>query len=156
MATHDIAVRPLTATDHAGWAPLWQGYLEFYETVLADEVTDATWARVSGGDAAMGGLVAEDEVGLVGLAHYVVHPTTWTVAPACYLEDLFVVPQRRSQGLGRALIEQLAALGREQGWSGIHWLTGEDNVTGMRLYDRVATRTNWVRYELDLPAPPAG
>jgi GNAT superfamily N-acetyltransferase len=145
-----VVIRSVDPGDRSGWEPLWAGYLDFYETQLADEVTAATWRRITGGDDAMGCLVAEDDGDLVGFAHYVLHPTTWTVTSACYLEDLFVAPHLRGGGIGRSLIEALAQRGRDAGWSGIHWLTAHDNHVGMRLYDRVATRTQWVRYELDL------
>jgi GNAT superfamily N-acetyltransferase len=47
----------------------------------------------------------EDEV--VGFTIAVVHPGSWTLAPVCYLEDLFVDPAARGRGIGRALIEDL-------------------------------------------------
>ena len=145
-----VTVRPVEDRDRGGWEPLWSGYLDFYETALDAGVTDATWQRITGGDTAMGALVADSGSELVGLAHYVLHPTTWTVAPACYLEDLFVAPQHRGAGVGRSLITGLADRGRASGWSGIHWITAHDNAPGMRLYDALATRTRWVRYEMDL------
>ena len=145
-----VEVRAIEPADRAGWEPLWAGYLDFYDTHLHAAVTEATWNRINGGDAAMGALVAVDGGGPVGFAHYVLHPTTWTITPACYLEDLFVAPQQRGGGVGRQLITTLAARGRDAGWSGLHWLTAHDNTAGMRLYDRVARRTQWVRYELDL------
>ena len=145
-----VEIRSLAARDREGWEPLWAGYLDFYEAKLDAAVTDATWHRIIGGGPAMGALVAENEGQLVGLAHFVLHLTTWTVTPACYLEDLFVVPRQRGTGVGRALIAGLADRGRAAGWSGIHWLTASDNTTGTTLYDRVARRTQWVRYELNL------
>ena len=42
---------------------------------------------------------------LVGIVHYLFHPVTWSIAPRCYLEDLFVSPDARGSGAGRALIE---------------------------------------------------
>ena len=143
-------IRPVVRADRLAWEPLWQGYLDFYGTALAPEVTDLTWDRLCGADATMSAFVAEDAGALTGFVHVVVHPTTWTTGPACYLEDLFVRSDQRGQGTGRALIEHLVAVARERGWSGIHWLTAHDNTVGMRLYDRLARRTSWVRYEIDL------
>lgn len=141
------AVRP---EDRAEWEPLWQGYLDFYAAALDPVVTDSTWGRITDSDSAVDGLVAVGDHGLVGLLHYVLHPTTWTMAPACYLEDLFVQPAARGAGMGHALITALTDLARTQGWSSIHWITAQDNAAGMRLYDRIARRTTWVRYEIDL------
>ena len=143
-------VRAVGPGDRRQWEPLWRGYLDFYETALDPEVTDATWSRITTGDPAVGGLVAAGDQGLVGLLHYVLHPTTWTTTAACYLEDLFVAPEARGAGVGHALITALTDMARYEGWSGIHWITGHDNVAGMRLYDRVARRTTWVRYEIDV------
>lgn len=145
-----VDVRPLASADRVAWDPLWRGYLDFYETALAEDVNDLTFARLTGDESAMGALVADDGGLLVGFAHYVVHPTTWTRTPACYLEDLFVASSSRGTGVGHALIDALATLARSQSWSGIHWITAADNAAGMRLYDRVAQRTTWVRYEIDL------
>jgi GNAT superfamily N-acetyltransferase len=132
-------VRRLVPGDRAQWEPLWQGYLTFYESSLSQRTTDSTFAR----------LLDDDNMGaLVGLAHYVVHPTTWDTRPVCYLEDLFVDPSQRGAGVGRALIESLRDIGRREGWAEIYWMTAADNVTARRLYDRVAQLGNWVRYEM--------
>lgn len=145
-----LNVRTFDPADRPGWEPLWAGYLTFYGATVAPEVTDHTWQRLLGGSDSIGGFVAEDDGRLIGFTHYVLHPTTWTIEPACYLEDLFVAPDRRGSGVGHALITHLAEVGRERNWSGVHWITGHDNDAGMRLYDRLARRTRWVRYEMDL------
>ena len=49
-----MIVRPLAADDRVGWEPLWQGYLQFYETRIAPEVSDLTFARLTGGRDPMG------------------------------------------------------------------------------------------------------
>jgi GNAT superfamily N-acetyltransferase len=143
-------VRPLAAGDRAAWEPLWAGYLDFYATELPAATTAATFERLTGDEPAMAGLVAEADGRVVGFLHYVLHPTTWTTGPACYLEDLYVAPEQRGTGAGRALISALVAHARRGGWSGIHWMTAADNATAMHLYDRLATKTSWVRYEIDL------
>ncbi|HLA30425.1 MAG TPA: GNAT family N-acetyltransferase, partial [Pseudomonas sp.] len=40
-----IEIRPVTPADHAAWLPLWQGYLDFYQTELPAEVSAMTWQR---------------------------------------------------------------------------------------------------------------
>lgn len=148
-----FTVRDLEVGDRPRWDELWALYLDFYGVELDPEVSDATFARVTGSDARMGGLAAVDGDGLVvGLAHYVVQPTTWSVRDDVYLEDLVVDPRHRGGGAGRALIEALADLGRARGWRDLHWLTAADNHTARRLYDRVGTLSEFVRYEISLHA----
>lgn len=152
MTVRSPQVRHVAAADRRRWEQLWLGYLTFYDSSVPQHVTDATFARLLE-DGPVGGLVAVDaDDRVVGLAHYVVHPTTWDTRPTCYLEDLFVAPDQRGGGAGRALIEHLAALGRHQGWAGVYWMTADDNAVARRLYDRLAEVGNWVRYEIDLPA----
>ena len=151
-----VAVRDLRAEDRAGWEPLWRGYLEFYGAVVADDVTDLTFQRMldpgpenNGGD--MFCIVAEqagpDGVGvLVGLVQCVLHRSTWTAAPYCYLQDLFVSPDARDQGVGRALIEAVYARAEDHGAARVYWLTHETNATARVLYDAVAVRSGFIQY----------
>ena len=149
-------VRPIVAADEPGWQKLWAGYLAFYRHALAPEITKATWRRVlHPGREAMIGRVAELDGRLVGLLHAVVHANTWAAAPVTYLEDLYVDADARRAGIGRALVEHLAAEGRRAGWRRIYWRTAADNATAQSLYDRLAKRSGWVTYELDLTDPKA-
>jgi len=45
-----LTIRPLTAADRAGWDPLWQGYLTFYKASIASDISDVTFARLTGGE----------------------------------------------------------------------------------------------------------
>src|SRR5579859_5289617 len=100
-----MIIRPLVAVDRAGWAPLWQGYLEFYKAQVSAQVTDITYARLTGGQEPMGGIVAEDAGRLIGITHWIQHRSCWTAGDYCYLQDLFVANDRRGGGIGRKLIE---------------------------------------------------
>jgi ribosomal protein S18 acetylase RimI-like enzyme len=146
-----VPVRDLREQDRAVWRTLWAGYLEFYEAEIADEVTDATWQRLIEGRGDVGALVAVDTHDLlIGFAHYVVHPTSWDSRPVGYLEDLFVHPDHRGRAVGRALIDRVVQLGQMRGWAEVYWITAADNEAARRLYRRVATETDWVRYEIPL------
>jgi GNAT superfamily N-acetyltransferase len=146
-----VLVRPLEAADEAAWRELWNGYLTFYRKVLSADITAATWRRLLDPvETHMLGRVAVVEGKVVGLLHAVVHPNTWSMAPLCYLEDLYVAASARGRGAGRALIEDLADEGRRAEWLRIYWRTAADNATAQTLYDKLARRSHWVTYELDL------
>jgi GNAT superfamily N-acetyltransferase len=146
-----MIIRPLAAVDRARWEPLWQGYLEFYKADVAPEVSDVTFARLTGGREPMGGFVAVDSnaaVGdaAVGIVHWLTHRSCWTIEDYCYLQDLFVAPGRRGDGIGRKLIEAVYDKARELRCSRVYWHTHETNVVAMRLYDGVADRPGFVQY----------
>ncbi|MFV2035416.1 MAG: N-acetyltransferase family protein [Halocynthiibacter sp.] len=145
-------VRIANANDKSAWQALWRSYQDFYEIELEDTINDITWDRIIGDDTPeMGALLVETTGGqVVGLLNYVIHNITWSAAPVCYLEDLFVDPDARGGGAARALIEHLSTMGRTAGWVRIYWHTARDNSQAQILYNKVAERTGWVRYDLDL------
>ena len=149
MTKSPLTVRPIVAADRKAWDEMWAGYLTFYETELEFEVSDNTFARLLSGE--LIGLIAVNDDGrALGFTHAVLHAGTWSPKPVCYLEDLFVRDHARGLGAGRALIEALAERGRREGWLRIYWQTAQDNKTAQALYDKLATRTDWLRYDLDL------
>jgi GNAT superfamily N-acetyltransferase len=141
-----MLLRPLAAADRAAWEPLWQGYLAFYKSAIAPEVTETTFARLTSGVEPVGGFVADDAGTLVGIAHWISHRSCWTVGDYIYLQDLFVSPEQRGGGIGRQLIEAVYAKAEELGCARVHWLTHETNTTAMQLYNKVADRSGFVQY----------
>jgi GNAT superfamily N-acetyltransferase len=140
-------IRELRTEDREAWEPLWRGYLDFYRATVGDAVTQRTFERVSGGDADFHGLVALDAHGtIVGFAHAVFHPATWSAGPYCYLEDLYVERAGRGTGAGRALIEAVYAEADRRGAGRVYWHTQEYNGAARSLYDTVAHRTSFVMY----------
>lgn len=146
MSSHELVVRLLRADDELAWRRLWAGYLEFYQSTLPDAVTDATWTKLTGGDAAFLGTVAELDGEVVGIANSVLHATTWSESLFCYLNDLYVDPEVRGKGIGKLLIDDLLAKAEAQGWARVYWSTKEDNAVARRLYDRYGEADGFVRY----------
>ncbi len=146
----ETVVRPVRPGDREMWEPLWQGYLTFYQATLAPDVTEATWRRFFDPLEGLGAFVAERDGHLIGLAHYLLHRSTWAPVCYCYLEDLFVEPSVRGGGAGRALIAAVEAAARDAGASRLYWITDETNQTAQRLYDKVAERPGVVQYRKKL------
>jgi GNAT superfamily N-acetyltransferase len=142
-----IEIRPLTAADEAAWRGLWADYLAFYETRLAEPVYASTFARLLAPDPGeFRGLIARVDGVPRGIAHYLFHRHAWKIENVCYLQDLFVAPEARGRGLGRALIREVYARADAEGAPQVYWLTQDFNTTARALYDRVARLTPFVRY----------
>lgn len=144
---HRATVRPLQPEDEAAWRTLWRGYLAFYETELPDEVYASTFARLTDPEVTdYHGLLALSDGAPVGLAHYIFHRHGWQIEDICYLQDLYVAPEVRGAGAGRALIEAVYAAADAAGRPNVYWLTQTFNTTARQLYDRVASVTPFVKY----------
>ncbi|MDI7774163.1 GNAT family N-acetyltransferase [Asticcacaulis sp. EMRT-3] len=132
--------------DKAAWWPLWQAYLAFYENPLPDDLSELTFARCLDPASGMELRLAKQDGETVGFALCVYHPSSWSRSGYCYLEDLYVTEAARGQGVGRALIEAVAAGASERGAEKLYWQTHEHNATARALYDQVATKTDFVSY----------
>jgi GNAT superfamily N-acetyltransferase len=140
-------VRPLLAEDEPAWRRLWRGYLDFYRTALPEAVYAASFGRLVDPEVAdYRGLIALRGHAPVGLAHCIFHRHGWQIENICYLQDLYVAPEARGTGAGRALIEGVYAAADAAGARGVYWLTDASNSTARRLYDRVGTATPFIKY----------
>ncbi|KPA22887.1 Acetyltransferase (GNAT) family protein [Shimia sp. SK013] len=143
-----VSVRPLSTADEADWRRLWTDYLTFYETSAPEEVYETTFARLLGDDPQdFTCLIAEVDGTPVGLTHYLFHRHAWKIENVCYLQDLYADPAVRGQGIGRALIEAVYAAADAAGTQSVYWLTQDFNATARQLYDRVAVKTPFIRYQ---------
>jgi GNAT superfamily N-acetyltransferase len=143
-------IRDAKAADEASWRRLWAGYCGFYRSVVLPQVTDATWRRILDPGASIFGRIAEQDGAVVGFANCVMHEGTWASGSICYLEDLFVDPKVRGQGVGRLLLQDLVDLGKSRGWEYLYWHTQAGNATARRLYDRFAAVDDFVKYRVAL------
>ena len=139
-------VRMASPADFEAWLPLWRGYQVFYAADIADAVTRETWRRFHDPSEPMHAAVAELDGRIAGIVHYIEHRSCWTTGNYMYLQDLFVDPAVRGQGLGRALIEHVYAEAAARGCARVWWLTHESNTDAMVLYDRVADKSGFVQY----------
>ena len=146
-----LVIRPLGPSDRPGWEPLWNSYCDFYGESLPETTTDTTWQRLIDPQAPMGGYLACDPDGTVlGFAHFVLHPHTWSPKTLCYLEDLYVTPSARGRNVGYSLIDFLWRLAETEGWGRLYWHTETTNAAARRLYDRFRPADGYVRYTITL------
>jgi ribosomal protein S18 acetylase RimI-like enzyme len=147
MMQDRIDIRPLQTGDQAAWAPLWTAYLAFYGVARPQAIHDLTFARYTDpGRDDMRGWLARLGEQAVGLVHAIVHPHGWQSEPVTYLQDLYTAPAVRGRGVGRALIETVYADADARGAPAVYWLTQAGNAAARRLYDRIATKTDFIKY----------
>ncbi len=145
-----LSIRAIEEKDKDQWLKLWAGYLEFYKSTISSEQTELTWKRLINNELKMFGFVAESEEGVIGFTHCLFRPSTWTETDYCYLEDLFVDPNIRGKGIGRALINKVVELAKEKKSKRVYWTTQEFNKTARVLYDSITPVSEFVQYRLPI------
>lgn len=144
---NSVSIRPLQDGDFQAWKHLWHAYLEFYDTTVEDIVYETSFSRMlSDQNLSQNALVAEQDGVLVGVTHYIFHPHNWKIEDVCYLQDLYVVPESRGGGVGRALIEAVYTASDARDISTVYWLTQDFNKPARRLYDYIGVVTPFIKY----------
>lgn len=132
--------------------PLIAAYQRFYEAEeIDDERNRAFFSRflAPSDDGLLLGAWLDGK--LVGYACLYWSFTSIAPAETVLMNDLYVEPATRGEGVGRALIEASAAVARERGAQRLEWMTAPSNETAQRLYDSTgAERNEWIEYELEL------
>ncbi|GAA2019008.1 GNAT family N-acetyltransferase [Terrabacter terrae] len=141
-----IEIRPLEPGDRDRWEELFRAYIRFYGRSLDDTAYDRAWREITSG-ARLHGRCAWLDGRLVGIAHFLVHPSS-SEPDLCYLEDLFTDPDVRGRGVASALVCAVRDWAREKGCGSVYWQTHESNAVARRLYDELATFEGYVVYTL--------
>jgi GNAT superfamily N-acetyltransferase len=129
-------IRDLAAYEHL------EHEVVFDEAVLGDHLFgERRYAEV---------LIAETEDGPVGFALFFHNFSTFLGRPGIYLEDLFVRPEARGRGLGKALLVELGRLARARRCGRIEWAVLDWNEPSIAFYRSLgaASKDEWVLYRV--------
>jgi GNAT superfamily N-acetyltransferase len=86
----------------------------------------------------------------VGFAVYFYNFSTWLGRPGLYLEDLFVKPEKRGKGYGRALLVELAKIARDRGCGRMEWAVLDWNEPAINFYRALGAKPmhEWTVFRL--------
>lgn len=95
-------------------------------------------------------LLAFEAESPVGFAVYFYNFSTWLGRPGLYLEDLFVKPEKRGKGYGRALLIKLAKIARDRGCGRMEWAVLNWNESAIKFYRTLGAKpmNEWTVFRL--------
>jgi len=88
----------------------------------------------------------------IGLALYFFNFSTWTGRPGLYLEDLYVSPDQRGKGLGKALFAELGKVAQEKDCARLDWSVLKWNTPSIQFYEKTLSATGmseWLGMRLE-------
>lgn len=141
-------IRPIVAADRDAWAVLYQAYATFYGVDQTPDMRERVFDWLLSDTHEVNGFCAMQGDVMVGIAHYRSFARPLAAASGLFLDDLFVSPDARGTGAGDALIDAVRGAAAAGGHSVVRWITAKDNARARGLYDKVATETAWVTYDL--------
>ena len=119
--------------------------------LTADQLHRAVFSGAApGGGPAAYLHVAEEGDETVGFALWFLNFSTWEGVHGIYLEDLYVKPDRRGGGAGRALLTELARIATERGYARVEWSVLNWNAPAIGFYARIGATPmdEWTTYRL--------
>lgn len=148
-----VVIEPATENDLDALVPLMHAYCVFYEVKPQDagllEMAKALIATPE--DEGMLLVARGDDGAPVGFAAVGWKWSSLRAARVAIMEDLFVDPEARGSGAGRALIESCAERARGHGAPCLMWTTALDNHKAQSVYNAVGAKgETWMEYELEL------
>ena len=146
----EFKVMKLAESHYEEWLSLYKLYAEFYKTSLSKSGTEKSWGWLMDTSHPCAGVVALERNVLVGLAHFREMPSPLRGTNIGFLDDLFVLPDRRGGKVASLLINEVKKEGKERNWEIIRWITQDNNYRARKLYDKISQKTDWNTYEMKI------
>lgn len=131
-----VAIRPAVAADVPAIVALIRALAD-YEKAAPGAVSltdDLLRDALFGPRPAVEGLVAAQDNELIGYALFFHNFSSWRGKRGLFLEDLFVRPERRGQGIGKALLAQVIRIARARGCARLEWIVLDWNQPAIDFY----------------------
>ncbi len=145
----NTTIRQTTQSDRQSWDILFQAYAEFGGDEQTPQMRDRVWEWIHDKSAQTICFVAENrQKKIIGFVHFRSYERPLPATKGAYIDDMYVTPDCRGQGIIDHLIESVGHYATEQGWDVVRWMTSETNYRARAVYDRQAVKTKWVTYEL--------
>lgn len=133
-----LKIRPATRDDTALILELIRGLAEYEHAPDQVIATEADIVRDGfSGNPRFHCVIAEWDGAPAAFAFYFFHYSTWSGKPGLYLEDLFVKPELRGKGIGRALLVHLAQIALRENCYGMRWQVLDWNQPAIDFYERL-------------------
>ena len=143
-------VRQATDGDRAAWDALFAAYCAYGKQDQTPAMRDRVWGWIQDPSAQTHCFVVEGGEGqIVGFVHFRSYERPMPATIGAYIDDMFVTPSARGQGIVDDIIKAVGAYAKAQGWDVVRWMTSETNYRARAVYDRHATKSNWITYQLD-------
>ncbi len=147
-------IKELSHNDYEDWKHIFNEYLLFYDAVLPLSTIKSSWDKIINKEEPIYCVgfykSLKKSKKLIGIINFIYHQSTWSKKNVCYLEDLFVLEPFRSKGIASALFGHLINICKTKNIDKLYWKTKSDNFIAQSLYNKLALKTDFIEYEINL------
>lgn len=146
-----MKIRPINSDDRSIWEQLFNEYAVFYKTSVPEGGHDQVWNWIFDEHSDFWcDLIIDNDNKPFGFTQYQLMHRSLGGTMVCYMSDLYVRPEKRGTGSGRALIDHVIDFAKGRGLTNVRWLTQDYNYAGRRLYDNYASKSDFILYSISV------
>ena len=143
-----LTIRAIQQDDSLSWNNLYKKYLKCYNTMLSEQQMTTLRDWFFDADKKIYCFLALNDNHVVGFVHFREFLRPIKASTGIFMDDLFVDDAFRGHGIAQRLIKSVEDFTRQKDIAIIRWVTGDDNHDAMRVYNKMAAKTQWVTYDL--------
>lgn len=146
-----LIIRPARPDDATTILRFIRELADYEKAIHEVEATEETVrSSLFGPDSVSHAAICEIDGEAAGFAVWFYNYSTWQARNGLYLEDLYITPEKRGAGAGKALLRHLARLAVEKGCGRFEWSVLDWNEPAIRVYDAIGgePQNEWIRYRL--------
>ncbi len=146
-----MKIRPVESKDRPDWEQLFDHYAQFYKVTTPESAKNQAWDWIfDSAESFWCDLAVDNQDNTIGFVQYQLMHRSLSGSKVCYLSDLFVYPEQRGSGAGRALIDHVMLFAKTNHIENVRWLTQDSNLTAKKLYDTYAAQSEFVLYSVPI------
>ena len=143
-----ITIANIGGNDFDNWRLMFRDFANLHDVAPTSEEVARTWGWLCDTTHPETGLIVRVGDKVVGFVHYRLQPSALRGTLILYLDDLFVTETHRGSGVADEIMVHLRETAQEHDCSAIRWDTHATNERARQFYERHATNTNWITYEM--------
>jgi len=145
----NTTIKALDPEERNQWESLFDKYADFYNVTLPPNCKDQVWEWIFNTDEPFWcDLAINEQNQAIGFVQYQLMHRSLSGSKVCYLSDLYVSPEKRGAGTGRALIDHVMDFAKRHGIENVRWLTQDSNATAKSLYETYIAQSEFVLYSV--------
>lgn len=144
-----LTIRSAETKDFRLWSQLYKQYLDFYHTSLSNDQLLTLWEWFFDAEKKIYCQIAFVKENPAGFVHFREFLRPIKASSGIFMDDLFVAPMHRGQGIAQQLINSVKDFALERAIPLVRWITADDNQNAMNVYDKLASKTKWITYDLN-------
>lgn len=144
----NVEFRKVQDNDFSQWCELYLDYSAGWGENITKDRLNEEWELVTKNNSIICLVGVNDNDVPVSFATVITSPCTYSRRLTGYIQDLYVSLDYRCQSIGKNMVRHIHKMANDNGWYELTWKTRPDNLSAQKMYDKMASQSDWIYYVL--------